>query len=698
MSLDGSGRELENAKQLGTAYFERGCLVPASGADEIQRHEAEINKNAFYDTIRRFSQCIRIVNRLQFVGYAVSAGKSILWFRRHSVASSNLDLFGGIADAIAHEAPRYGWTNEWMLGVSLKPYHSSGTSVWNPIEFADYWSLFDRCLFYDPDIANDPDWLWHLAYGQGTTQGNMLAEGATGYRYGRLTDSTYYINQKTCADDDCVAARRRFYQSCRLYEPDIEIESAEAVTEDDVELVKVTLVGRLHNTHGEDDGAPGTIDRDTSTWSAATIRAEPFRTTENALRLYLLHAADGTNPTAITGDNSLNSGIQSSPDNPFGSIYPHFHLTRLIPAPYDDGNDRQDLHDTPLWHDVWPMMELYLRSMCEGYVDPRSTFDLAGCTWTDPDPDLLGETGEECNPGDADLYDYTFENLCYVAWEGRWIGTLPTVATSRLKGAAVREDAPQGFGPLPNTYASAELFNQFASAVDLLTHVRMMVPWKMMERHTIYMNNTPIVDDPGAVCGSTSCGAAGMETWSGVGPPALDVYTPITDWTEVTGQIEAWTYAAFSAACYGGGGYWNLVTWRCVTEYDYALVDEDMFHAFPEGWADMWGGSVGTLACVQDVSVHWLMTDSGGSTPCGMHPIACTFEAELANVGRCEFLTRGTIDFGPVAPQSWFYIVKYPPADLCNNQSEVRRWINPLFHRSLYLHVPVYDPDEEGAE
>jgi len=699
MALDGSGRELASAKALGTDYFARGCIVPASGADGVHQHETSINRNAFYDTVRRFSQCIRIVNRLQFAGYAVQDGRSILWFRRHSVQSTDdLDLFSGIADQIVHEAPRHGWTNEWLLGVSLKPYHSSGTSLWNPIEFSDYWSWFDRCLFYDPSVANDADWCWHIAYGQATTQGNLLAESPSGYRYGRLTDSVYYLNQKECSDAACVALRRRFFQSCRLYEPDIEIDTAEAVTEDGVELVKITLMGRLHNTHGEDDGAPESIDRDTTTWSSATISAEPFRTIENALRWYLIHADDGTNPAAGIGDNSLNSGIQLSPDNPWASIYPHFHFTRLIPLPYDDGNEGQDKHDTPLWHDVWPMMELYLRSMCEGFVDPLSTLELSDCAWTDPDPTTFSEIGEECTAGTSDLYDYTFESLCYAAFGGRWMGTLPTVATPRIGTSNIRDDLPQGFGPLPNTEASAELFNQFAAAVDILTHVRLMVPWRMMERTTIYSDATPIPDDPAAVCGSTTCGASGLRAYYGEGPAATTINTPTTDWTEATGLVQAFTEAGFSYDCYGGFVNWNLVTTRYTLEYDFSLVDEDMWYAFHPSWAEMWSaGGVGTLACVQDLEYHWLMTDSLVATPCGAHPLPCSFTMALTNTGGCEFLQRGSVDFGPLAPESWFYVVKYPPSDLCKNGSDRHRYITPLFQRSLFLSIPVYDPDEEGV-
>lgn len=691
--IDGTGLLEDDARQIGNDLFSHGALTALSGAEGLPGSFAEINTNAWFDAARRLSQCIRILNRLQFVRYAVNGGKSILWFRRYSVYDIGIDLFSGIADAIASVAPEHGLTNEWLLSVSLKPYHPSDSSVWKAPSFSDYWSLFDRCTFYDLDIYNDDDWLWHVAYGQGVPGGgNILSENPTGYRYGKLSSGDTYINQQDCAGDPaCEANRLAFYKSCRIYEPPCEIESAVTETDGGLELVKVTLTGRLHNTYGEVDGAPATVDEDITTWDAATIQAEPYRTDENALRLYLICDQVGTNSTAIVGDNSLKSDVQSLADNPYASIYPHFHFTKLIPEAYDDGNDTQSAVDTPLWHDVAPLMELYLRCMCEGYVDEVSTTELADCAWVDPDPATAFESGEECAVGTDDLYDYTFSALCLQAFSGQWITTLPTVSTDYIHAIDVRDDAPQGFGPLPNTITAAEQYNQLASAVDLLTRVRLMMPWKMEERHTDYQDTVEIAPAAGSVdCGNSGCGATGTFSWSGTGTPATTVIVPTTAWADVAAFIDGYTGCGFTPPACGDddANAWKLSTTRRISEYRFALTDPDLVNALPAAWSDMVAEYAGTLACIQDYTIR-VVYAGAGTTVCGGGLIGCDLDDAITNTGRCAFISGGSIDTGPTAPESWYYVRIAGWAITCSGSSGRYQWITPLFSRSLFLGIPL---------
>jgi hypothetical protein len=388
------------------------------------------------------------------------------------------DQWAGIAEQIAHEAPEGGFTNEWLLGAQFKPYHTSISSLWKPEVHADYFPLHDRATFYSPEIANETDKskLWQAAYGQrvgGLYGGNILSEWPTGYRYAPLTSAwtgKQFLNDITVGGTafPTDADRDHFRRSCRLYEPDLDIESAEAVTEGTEQLVRVTLTGRLHNTYGETSGAPASIARDQSTWVAATINAEPYRSTENALRLYLLHATTGENFGATIGDNAANSYVQSLPDNPFASIFPHFYLVKLVPEPRADDNTRQDAGDTPLWHDPMAQVELYLRAICEGYVDHnQSTAKLE--EWIEANAGAL--------PGSWGLHDYSYETLCLQAFGGSSAGIMPSAGGTVAEGA-LRPDYPHGFGPWPGTLCSAEVYNRLVGMVNLLTRVRLMVPYE----------------------------------------------------------------------------------------------------------------------------------------------------------------------------------------------------------------------------
>lgn len=399
------------------------------------------------------------------------------------------DLFVGITGMITRAAPKQGFTNRWVLGAQFKAYHTSVSSLWKPAAYGDYFGFNDRATFYSPEIANEIDkqLLWHFSYGQripGAYGGNMISECPTGYRYAPLGPATSpwggadYVNQITvpsynfATDED----RDKFHKSARIYEPDLEIDSAKPVTVDGMELVKVTLTSRLHNTVGETDGASANdLSRTVSSWDLDALQAEPFRTTENALRMFVAHQHTGRNFVATWGDSAANSYVQSLTDNPYATCWPHIYLVKMLPEPYDDGNTRQDRDDSPLFHDVLAQAETYLRAMCEACVDHEQSLEK-----------LIEEVETSGLPASWGLHDYTFDELCRQAFGGAWIGSMPADATSRLPASAVRPDNPHGFGPVPHTYASAELFNRISSAVNLMTKYRIMLPWTLETRELTY--------------------------------------------------------------------------------------------------------------------------------------------------------------------------------------------------------------------
>jgi hypothetical protein len=489
-------------------------------------------------------------------------------------------------NGIRHTAPEQGWTNEWLMGVQLKAYKggdnawvfndgnqlaqrqtnpAENSSLWKPESYSDYWALVNRCHFYSPEIANDSGLLWHTSYGmrvEGTYGGVLAPESPSGWDYaflghpwlGRTNVNQFYCGE---VDETCKEWRRNFYRSCRIYEPDPEIDCASIEMDGETELVKLTFTGRFHHAAS----APASIARDLATWDKPALRTEAstLRTVENALREYLVHQDDGTNATADgPGNNAANAQIQSLPDNPYGSVYPHFLFTKLIESPYADDNDDQNSWDTPFLHDQFTLMELYLRAMCEGYIDGMTSADYA------------------CQHGTVSYFDFSFENLCYQAFGNRWFTLLPT---------DLRPDNPQGFGPLPNTEAYAAIFNQFSSALNLLTRVRVMLPMKLetwYETAHAVEYVTPFNSDgtPNNACDSGTCALY----YDGIPPDAAVSWTT-PNWVEAANPIQTYVNSTIDANCQDG--QWGLTTDRLSVRIRWQPVDPDALLAIPESWRDM---------------------------------------------------------------------------------------------------------------
>jgi hypothetical protein len=616
---DGVGIHETDAKLLSDDYFRHGCIINRAGIPGIEGLFAEVNPNAVYDAARRMSKVVRVPRRQELAGYAVENGRSILWFRRYAFGLSNAtpaDVWEGIApdrdyivsgsikegflyevregsieydgktyvqgerfvgsstgdfggggkvyeaDGIRHTAQPHDYTNEWLLGCDFIAYHPSESSIWKPSVYSDYFPhLVNRCHFYSPYIATDIPTLWHFSFGQRiATDGVAVAEAPPGYNYARLQFSfmgATHANMQNCAEEDeaCIEQKRNFYRSCRLYEPDIEVDKCEIeVSPTGEELVKVTLKGRLHHCAE----APASIGRDISSWDIGALKAEPFRSVENGIREYLIHEATGTHCTFAgqPGNSAIVTSVYSNPDAPFGTCYPKFRLTKLIPKPYEDSNDTQDSSDTRFEHDPLAMAELYLRCMCEGYVDGRSSAELA------------------CRNGTISVYDYSYTSLCLQAFGNRWV----TAFTSEDN-----PENPQAYGPIPNTIARAEVFNQLSAAVNLLTTVRVMLP-ATLEAKIDYAEKSRQVtalhaDGSPAECfGPTS---AERVYWDGI-PPSANEFTE-GDWEPSSG---ATIVASSNLTGHCISGTHELRTEKERVTFRWRLVDPDAIHAIPEHWRD----------------------------------------------------------------------------------------------------------------
>jgi hypothetical protein len=515
--IDGVGQEEQSSEAISNAWFADGCVWNQSGLLALPgQEEGTVNTNAVHEAARRMHRWVRILGHRMFTGYEVivenGVQKSVLWFERMHWLDSRLNPWDGIADTIASVAPERGWTNEWMVGVWRKPWKPEDSgSIWDLTTFAERYGPFNPCMWYSPAIGFDAQWLWHVSYGSKLDGCNVLSEAPDGYNYGRLTGGTGWINQETCADAPCEEERLKKIKACRLYEPEDEIESADTVEyENGTRFLRVKLQARMRSTYGEVDGAPETVSKDIATWDRATIQAEPFATRENSLRLWLL-ARDRAdyNSTLRPGDESFEAGAHGA----WPAIVPTFYFVKLIPHPWDDGTDTIDSADTPLYADAFGQMDFYLRAMCEGFVDENSTLTLNACVISPTDcgdgshascsSGFVDKASCQCSDNGYDLYDYTYPNLCLQAFGGSWIGCVGTQQTDYLGADDVREDRPTGFGFLPNTMTVAEVYNNIASAVDLLTRARVMLPWKFETKYTDWISDPT---DAWAADGQGLCG------------------------------------------------------------------------------------------------------------------------------------------------------------------------------------------------
>mgnify|MGYP000007454682 CR=1 FL=1 len=621
---DGLGTEVTAARQISDALFNSGCLIPIVEASPFGAAgiDVPINQNAVFDAARRFSQHARILSRWQLVGYEVADGKSVLYFDRFALGSSHdtpIDLFKGIGpspktiesgqivwgrryrvksgrahyngvdyltgeeftglegiteylgggdvreiNGIRAQAEPQGFSNRWLLDLTLKPFHPSSSSIWKPEAYADQVTPFlDRCHVDSPEINEDGVLLTHMTFG---VKPPLIPEAAaTSLRYAKIGPNSYgytNANRRNCAEDDdaCLAEKAAFYRSCRIGEPAVEIEKAEEVEFGGRTVVKLTLTGRLHH---DEANAPATISSDVGAWDLTSLKEdEPYRTNENGIREYIMYQNGLGAPSFKVGDWALNSGLAFAPDAPLASVMPTVFLVQLIPEPYRDDNDDQDEHDSPLYHDHLRHLELVLRAACEGFVDGVTSAEQA------------------CEFGVADAYDFSEGNLHYAASGNRWIPWQPE---------SLRSDNPQGFGPVPNTDLNAGIYNHLARAWNLLTDIRIMLPAQFQIRgHSGNATGSiPALDECGEPVG---CLSHVSDSYFASGQTGLSASPTITgDWIaldpgaeDAGGGSAGYQLAGGStagSACTGDA--WTVTADYNETEFRWVLTDPESAYAIP---------------------------------------------------------------------------------------------------------------------
>lgn len=689
-SVDTRGIDLAEPKEVSDNYWKYGCVLNISSADGLPQANTliggSVNSNPVWDAARRLSQHVRLMPAFQIRAYAVSGGKSILYFDRYAkvMGKNNIDMFADLgpltgafasgelvtgvryvvkskdgrgsvsyagakydanqvftagkdktftahgdamvceADGIRKVAPPGGRTNRWVMDLNLKPFSIHSSSIWHPSVYGDYWPWVSRCLF-GPRFGRTPAMTRMIAGGDSSWS---VPEAPSGWNYAPGTGA---------APDDV-----RHYKSCPIYEPPIEVESVVVETVNGEDLIKVTLSGRLQ-AH---ESAPAVVDRDPTTWSSGDVARlaltdldapEDYRTKDNGLREYMLRKATGYVPVWRIGDSSFGSWINTETGAPSASIWPSALFVRLMDEPYEDGNDRQDLTDTPFLSDWFTQADVVLRSMCEGFVDEATTSTYS-C---------------DCGDDSCQIFDYSFRNLCYDAFGGTSLQCLPAAETGWNSW---------GYGPLPCTYARAEIFNQFAAAIDKLTSARVMLPASLWAKTDVFKGGTPVGDTPCSSSGKIS------KTGNPAGGSTPDPGSYV-DWAEITSYYVATasTSSGFAPYCednnwmLGGSSNWLFGSERKVVTYQVRLTDVNALQAIPLAWRDMVPNSLG--AFVRKTKVRTIAVPINESMICDAHnrwPGTGWQTVEVERSISCSLDSNGVVDCGAVAPSPWYYASNYP--------------------------------------
>lgn len=637
-STDAIGINYAQSKQVSDNYKACGCLIAENQVP------AQVvfgtNDNPVWDAARRRTrEYIRVITRESLLGYEATADKSILYFKRYKfVNGDRYDMWDGIVDAITSEPEQGEYSNEWLTFFQFKGFNPSESSIWKPSAYSDYWSMSERCQFAGAALENSENSQYEQHF-----QSAYAPESPTGYRYVGTTNPTGFLN-----DDE----KRSFYSSCPIYQPDYEVESAESVNVGGVEAVKVTYKTRFQRSAT----APASVAFDIGTWDIGQINDDEYRTDENAIMSYILHAQLGASMVARkSGDTATDWQSFFGTDQPHATIYPHFFFTKLIPYPGTGNGGVYESADARPVIDQLQQCEVYLRCICEGYIDGPGTVSY------------------ECDLNGSSLYDYTFENLCFEASGLTGISFLPV---------SMNDGTANAFGPLPNTIMYADVFNQLARAVNLLDKARVIIPFKLFCKEYFFEGSTDITPDWDA--GSCTAPPGSVKAvWTGTGPGATTL-TAETDWQECTqpgGSGNPYSFQSTVGSdidpftC-GGSGAYLLTTSAKVVEFKFEPRDPLIENALSADILELMrggqGGFLGYLNTQQTTSELYEVYTGGEAIECDSNQLfhaGVGYNETLAtdDSTQCALISSGALDPGGPA-SSGHYLIRWGGAadNFCN--------------------------------
>jgi hypothetical protein len=201
-------------------------------------------------------------------------------------------------------------------------------------------------------------------------------------------------------------------------------------------------------------------------------------------------------------------------------------------------------------------MSLFLRVMCEGWVDTKTSQDLA-CR--------LGST----------LIDFTAQNLWLQASDNTMTGfpILPYEYRPDTERAS-------GVGTLPNTIIHHDHYNILANAVNLLYRARLEIPIKSRKRTLYYWDDFPVAPDNGA--GADSCASVGGRWWDALDIPRSTTLQSTGDWSDWGDGVSELSYAITYTAGFLNDATCTLRVAQTKQELEIAIANEQAECAVPD--------------------------------------------------------------------------------------------------------------------
>jgi len=675
---DGRGTQTDLSDYLWESYVKYGAIDNVqNNSNGLPDISPTVNANGYYESTRHFtSRHLAMPHRSSFVTMAYQNGVQSLWFKRYDPLRSAQDNFEAIYP-IVHAAEANGETNEWVMEVDLAPYDDSAI-FWTPDVYADQHGFHNRALFAADELRDklNTDHLHqHVCWMPTTTAVNKRYEAPSLFNYAMLhpnahpTGGTANSPLNPYAKPDSETNKERFFASCRIYEPPVEVETVEDIppvamewltengdawfteaseswlTEPNEHQVRIDFKTRLHTS----DQAPAEYAPEYWNWDPATLQAETdnaYRSNENGLRMYLLKWYWDWNPHWAIGDQGLNGvawGTQPIVTQLKASIFPHFRFVHLLPECYIDTNNVQNPWDTKFLHDYYTQAECYLRHMCEGYLD--TTFGL--------------RSDEACN---RYMREWRYDDLIWYVSGERYeqIPPMPVVETEYLNNGDLRTDAPHGFGPLPTVKAAAEHFNLLSNAMNLLTAVRL--PWQVSleQRYDQYSDVQQAGYSDKEPTNATCPDSVVLNGVAGHNPTTPSIVPP-PDWEPGTGYNAYYSWD-IDPSC--SGSEYNIRAQRAT--YEFRIKEDDIVY-----WEKALPPDVQALISNQDIAVpvqfaeYLTVAEKTPDSPgdCGLGYAFTQKRICIEPAGEepecqpgfttCKFLFRGS--WNPSAPPSGQY-------------------------------------------
>lgn len=544
---DKFGVDEDKANTIWENYNKYGGVVNINGGEEgIDQPASAINTNPVYESMRKYVRSYsRYLDRNQLTGYEVSSSKSVLYFKKWvNDESGDLDLksFDGLLNPFDSGSNGIilnntgSWSNEWVMDITLNPYHPSDSSIWKAESYSDYYYGINRALLLNSRIPSTYPDIFNFVQDGGS---NFIAEGdlfLTSPEYG-ITFLNYDRQVNTNAEED--EPTEQFYKSCQIYPEPYYIEEIKCIGDE----VKITFNKRFQ--HHED--APSSIDRNIVTWDTGSLQGEDYRTDESGIRQYLVYQYNGDNANIKIGDHAANSDYDIFTDQFYGCVFPHFMFLKLLPKPYQGmGNDTcvcNDEDKTIISSELLIQSETYLFAICNGFIDDITPF--------------------ACDTDLDTAFDFTYSNLCFQAFGGSRINNIST---------NIRTDNPQTYGPLPMLIPYSEILNQIGSCVNLLTKARLPLPFLLETNTTTYLDTTsasPLWTFDG--CHPPDGRVAAVLT--GIGGNA-STFVSDTGWVEVgppTFGFGCSVNSGWTGNCTDSG--FEIGTGKTVVQYRFQLTD-----------------------------------------------------------------------------------------------------------------------------